>query len=130
MPEKLGLPNHRTVLVDGEGYEVKKNPGASDWAFWDEVQDRAAHLLVKGVPDQSHYVTSISASFDQPVIGRLSLRDGPLEKASWFVHGSLHLSYPVALPCDQGTPLEVTLSLPDGLNQSVCLSVVLSGYTR
>lgn len=126
----LGLPNHRVALVDAEGFAVGEEIGLSEWIYTDESQDKPAHLSVPAEKDRTHYVTSISAGLDQFVVGFLTLRIGSSKKISWFIHGSLHLSYPAPIECIVGAPLELTFSLSDDPRKSSHLSIVLTGYTR
>ncbi len=127
---QIGHPTYRVALVTAEGEAIGEEMGLSEWAFWEEVQDKEALVRVPAAAGQAHYVTSISASYDQPVIGRLSLREGAVEKAAWFVHGSRDVPYPLALCCAEGDPLELSLAIPAKADKKIRLSILITGYTR
>lgn len=105
---------------------------AREYHSWIETAtaDNAAATATKAAPSGgiSHYITSVSASFEASVSGAvLQLKEGSTVLAKWHVYDAFAIVFPspIKLPPGTAANLELAASGTAGTDGSVNMS----GYT-
>jgi hypothetical protein len=95
-----------------------------------DTADNAAATATKAAPSGgiSHYITSVSASFDASVSGaQLILKHGTTEMARWYVYDAFALVFPSAIQLPPGTAANLELAASGTAGTTGAVN--LSGYT-
>jgi len=89
----------------------------------------AAATATRAAPSSglSHFITSVSGSFDGAVAGgQLILKEGATEIGRWYVHNEFHISFPspVQLQATKAANLELAAG-----GAGVVGAATMTGYT-